>query len=421
MARMPCRPRVASLILCVTGLSAVTLLSGMPFAASAVAAESPPPTPRVEPEVGAADPYVITPERWLVSHRGGPRRFPEEGMRGYDASAASGFALEADARQLGDGTWVLLHDATVDRTMTGVTGAVDGLTLAQWQTARLRPAPSGRYPDDPAVTVVDFLQRQAGKVPILLELKAGDADGFVETVRAAAGAELPSVMVQSFDFAVAQRFGDAGLTPMFLMGAQIYPTVETIIGAGIRYVGVARSMDAASVAQLRAAGLVVVSYTVSTGVDLDIEFREGVHGVFTDDPWRMAVEGAFTPVSATSSRAQPQAGTSSAATASPIAAATTALVTPSTTADSEPAGTGPITTTTTTEARPAKATTLTGSARSAQSTQPAHSAPVARWGTVGGLEPAALIRLTAMVWGSTDPGLLVDGAATWSEHRPAEQ
>ena len=295
MARMPCRPRVASLILCVTGLSAVTLLSGMPFASSAVAAESPPPTPRVEPEVRAADPFVITPERWLVSHRGGPRRFPEEGMRGYDASAASGFALEADARQLGDGTWVLLHDATVDRTMTGVTGAVDGLTLAQWQTARLRPAPSGRYPDDPAVTVVDFLQRQAGKVPIVLELKAGDADGFVETVRAAAGAELPSVMVQSFDFAVAQRFGDAGLTPMFLMGAQIYPTVETIIGAGIRYVGVARSMDAASVAQLRAAGLVVVSYTVNTGVDLDIEFREGVHGVFTDDPWRMAVEGALHP------------------------------------------------------------------------------------------------------------------------------
>jgi glycerophosphoryl diester phosphodiesterase len=345
----------------------------------------------VEPAVGVDDPFAITPERWLISHRGGPKRYPEEGMRGYDASAAAGFALEGDARQLGDGTWVMLHDATVDRTMTGVTGAVEGLTLAQWKAARLRPAPFGRFPDDPPITVVDFLQRQAGSVPILLELKGGDADGFIDTVRTTAGAHLPSVMVQSFDFAVAQRFAEAGLTPMFLMGAQVYPTTQTIVDSGIRYVGVARTMDAESVSQLRAAGLVVVSYTVNTGQDLDAEFREGVNGIFTDDAWRMSIEAAFTPVSATISRRPQQ----------PAPAATA------------PAGAQPESSTQATVESAAAATPTVPDALPAPADTPGTSVTS---DTRDALDLTSLApRLAAMVWGSTDPGVLVDGAATWSQ------
>ena len=348
----------------------------------------------MEPAVGVDDPFAITPERWLISHRGGPKRFPEEGMRGYDASAAAGFALEGDARQLGDGTWVMLHDATVDRTMTGVTGAVEGLTLAQWKAARLRPAPFGRFPDDPPITVVDFLQRQAGSVPILLELKGGDADGFIDTVRTTAGAHLPSVMVQSFDFAVAQRFAEAGLTPMFLMGAQVYPTTQTIVDSGIRYVGVARTMDAESVSQLRAAGLVVVSYTVNMGQDLDAEFREGVNGVFTDDAWRMSIEAAFTPVSATISRRPQQ----------PAPAATA------------PAGAQPESSTQATVESAAVATPTVPDALPAPADTPDTPGTSVTSDTRDALDLTSLApRLAAMVWGSTDPGVLVDGAATWSQ------
>lgn len=234
---------------------------------------------------GTYSPFTATPSRWIIAHRGSPALYPEEGSRGYDRSRASGFALEADARQLKDGTWVLLHDATVDRTMYRATGRADQLTLSQWRAARLRAAPSGLYPTDAPVTLGDFLARYGGTAPILLEHKAGSVTGFISQIKSRGLQQ--SVMAQSFSWDTAQQFRSAGLIPMYLMGSNLPVAPAAIKAAGIRYVGVSKDMGPANVRALRAAGLVVVSYTVNTRSNFDYEVGQGVNGSFSDNPWAL--------------------------------------------------------------------------------------------------------------------------------------
>lgn len=70
----------------------------------------------------------------ITAHRGGARLWPEETLLAY-RSAASRWPdaiLEGDVHLSADGTVVMMHDATVDRTTDG-TGPVDQLTLARLQ------------------------------------------------------------------------------------------------------------------------------------------------------------------------------------------------------------------------------------------------------------------------------------------------
>ncbi len=85
-----------------------------------------------------------------VAHRGGAREVPENSMAGLTAAYARGTAqvLDLDTRMLGDGTLVVLHDATLDRT-TDTHGPVRELRLADWRKVRVRPragfpGPGGR-------------------------------------------------------------------------------------------------------------------------------------------------------------------------------------------------------------------------------------------------------------------------------------
>jgi glycerophosphoryl diester phosphodiesterase len=69
----------------------------------------------------------------LIAHRGGPAYQPENTMAAFQQAALDGAGwLEFDVQMTQDGTLVVIHDDTVDRTTDG-TGAVAGLTLAEVQ------------------------------------------------------------------------------------------------------------------------------------------------------------------------------------------------------------------------------------------------------------------------------------------------
>lgn len=233
-------------------------------------------------------PFSWNPSRWIIAHRGGPALYPEEGYRGYDASAASHFTLEADARQLKDGLWVLSHDDTVDRTIRGLSGLVNQLTAAQWlaPTTYLKPGRSNTYTRDHPATLGGFLLRYGGRYPILLELKAGSVPSFINMIKSHHLES--SVMVQTFNWRTALQFKAAGLTPMFLMGADLKKSPANewqIAAAGIHYIGVNKNMEGSQVAELRRAALVVVSYTVDTESSFLHDLGEGMNGSFSNDPW----------------------------------------------------------------------------------------------------------------------------------------
>lgn len=96
-----------------------------------------------------AHPYFDRSGPWVVAHRGGMDLAPENTLLAFERAEALGVdVLEMDLRFTSDGTIVLMHDATVDRTTDG-RGRIDGMTVEELQGLdagyRFEPAP-GVFP-----------------------------------------------------------------------------------------------------------------------------------------------------------------------------------------------------------------------------------------------------------------------------------
>ncbi|HEV2559883.1 MAG TPA: glycerophosphodiester phosphodiesterase family protein [Microvirga sp.] len=139
---------------------------------------------------------------WLtaapIAHRGLHDRangIVENTLTALDAAADRGFAIECDVQLTVDGDAVVFHDFVLDR-LTGETGPVAERTGADLARIAIAGTASDRIPTLPA-----FLDRLAGRVPLVLEIKSrfnGDmrlTDRTCEVLRSYRG----PVCVKSFD------------------------------------------------------------------------------------------------------------------------------------------------------------------------------------------------------------------------------
>lgn len=222
----------------------------------------------------------------VISHRGGPRIYPEHSMEGYIASSESGYVPEMDIQFLSDGTPVCCHDATVTRTMTGVTGNVSSLTPEQWRTARIKPVYEGGKTAKP-VFFSDVLDRLGGQILLMPEIKTGATTaqvGSVITMVKDRGLD-KAVILQSFDFEACKQIKAAGLEPLFLTGTTSSVTSATLVSEGIKYAGPSKSMSASLMQSLFFNnGIKVFPYTVNTLKEVSA-LPSAVSGYFSDDPW----------------------------------------------------------------------------------------------------------------------------------------
>ncbi|MCE4363915.1 glycerophosphodiester phosphodiesterase family protein [Xanthomonas hortorum] len=119
----------------------------------------------------------------VVAHRGCHAPAPEHGFK--DTAPENSLAalerciaigadvMETDVRRAADGTLVMLHDATVDRTTDG-TGKLSELTLADLQKLRLRSDEGGTQApltDQRMVTLDQMLARSKGHILLNLDVK----------------------------------------------------------------------------------------------------------------------------------------------------------------------------------------------------------------------------------------------------------
>lgn len=233
----------------------------------------------------------------IIGHRGAAGSAPENTLAGLRRAAELGArAVEFDVRLSADGSPILLHDDTLERTTDGA-GAAAALPFAAirrldaggWLGASFR---GERVPSlEEAVAVLKELGLGA-----VVELKPA-AGREAATARAALAvlarlwpAHLPLV-VSSFRPAAlaAARNAEPAITRALLVEslAGDWGGEAAALGCAALHAD-HRALDAAAVSAVRAAGLTPFAYTVNEPQRARALFGWGVAAVFTDYPDRLA-------------------------------------------------------------------------------------------------------------------------------------
>ncbi|MEU6390341.1 glycerophosphodiester phosphodiesterase [Streptomyces sp. NPDC046939] len=227
-----------------------------------------------------------------TAHRGGALEVPENSMAGLAAAFVRGSArvLDFDTRMLRDGTLVVLHDATLDRTTTAH-GPVAALDRAAWEGVRLRPDASlpGHWPRERPPTVAEVLDRFGGRTVLMLEAKdPRSLTGLARLIRVRGLTR--SVLVNSNRPAVAERAHRLGLVTQVWRSARQMRTDRPRRWAA--YVDVLdmdhTARDADLLRAVRSGVPHVWAHTVNTPGDRDRVLRLGCDGVITDAPGLLA-------------------------------------------------------------------------------------------------------------------------------------
>jgi glycerophosphoryl diester phosphodiesterase len=169
--------------------------------------------------LGRRRPGARTPQGWAVNfaHRGGAKIVPENTLEGFSEGLQAGAGvLELDVHTTADGTVVVIHDETVDRTTDG-SGAVHEMALPEVKRldAGYRFTPDGgkTYPyrgKGVSIPTMEEVYRKFTDVPINIEIK-GKRPGIEEAlwrIIEGAGAEERTLVV-SEDSGTIRRFREA--------------------------------------------------------------------------------------------------------------------------------------------------------------------------------------------------------------------
>lgn len=245
----------------------------------------------------------------VIGHRGAPAVAPENTAASFrEALKAEADLIELDYYVAKDGTHVVFHDKTLDRTTDAVEAfggeklpvvdrswvELSRLDAGSWYDARFAGEPIPQLNE-----ALDLIQ--SGSVT-LIERKHGPAKPLVEML--AEKKLTDSVVVQAFDWDYLKDV--AKLEPKIVIGAlgskELGPAQIEQVAAidGLDFVGWSyKDVTPAAVEALHAKNLKVFTYTVN-----DVEAAKqlvamGVDGIITDDP--KSVAAAIRPAAASAS------------------------------------------------------------------------------------------------------------------------
>ncbi|MEU5524176.1 glycerophosphodiester phosphodiesterase [Streptomyces sp. NPDC047860] len=227
-----------------------------------------------------------------AAHRGGAREVPENSMSGLMAAYRRGTAqvLDVDTRVLRDGTPVVFHDATLNRT-TFLGGEVRGLDAREWRGVRLRPRDRlpGSWRSERPPTVAEVLDRLGGRIVLMLEVKDPRGLGRLAELIRSRGLTR-SVFVNTNDPEVARRIHELGLPAQLWRSARQLRTDRPerwrsyvdLLDVDIR------TRDADLRRAVRSGIPRVWAHTVVTPAQRDRALALGCNGIITDAPARLA-------------------------------------------------------------------------------------------------------------------------------------
>ena len=230
----------------------------------------------------------------VQAHRGASALAPENTIAAFRKAAAQGAKwVELDVALLGDGTLVVIHDVTIDRTTSG-SGALgdmrranlDGLDAGSWF--------DGEFAGEPLPTL-DAVIAELGKLGLNanVEIKQHahhrSLDQLVQTVQAAIArrATQTEIMISSFDPAAlrAMHTLEPDLEMAMLWGRppEDWEAQLAAIPAGTIHMHF-KALSIGLLEETSKRGIKVRAWTCNNPVQLVSFWDAGLTGVITDDP-----------------------------------------------------------------------------------------------------------------------------------------
>lgn len=230
---------------------------------------------------GKSGPVVGQDYPVMIAHRGGLLEYPEGTMQAFRSSADLGAMLELDVWPLKDGTLVVNHDETVDRT-SNRTGKVADLTLTEWRQLRITDPKGG--PPAPAATLQDVLDEFEGTNTVLVpEIKDPNrVDEFIEQL----WPYRDQIIAQGPPGAIVARLAKSGIPTLQITNAP--ETVDII--PGVYAINMKETkITPAAIDRWQAEGVRLWAYMVNDQSRVDELIDMGIEGVMTDNPTLKAV------------------------------------------------------------------------------------------------------------------------------------
>jgi len=222
----------------------------------------------------------------VISHAACGGHAPENTLAGVRAALAFGAdAIEIDVQASADGTPVLMHDLTVDRTTSGK-GDLSSFTAEQLATLD-----AGGEPVPAFAQAIDLTR---GRALLVAEIKRpGCEEALADAVRSAGPPLGGDVMVWSFlpPALEAMRRAEPRLPGGLLIAPQSmgnWPAMrELTLRLGLQAVSVFHlSLDAEVVSQARRSGLTVYAWTADTEEHIQRLIELDVDGIVSNFPDR---------------------------------------------------------------------------------------------------------------------------------------
>jgi glycerophosphoryl diester phosphodiesterase len=228
----------------------------------------------------------------IAGHRGDRSIAPENTIPALQGALDSSLDfVETDLQLTADGVPVLIHDETVDRTTDG-SGAVVDLTFSQLRTldagSWYSPAFAGvRVPSfDEFLAIFQSSEKQA-----LLELKGFWTEDEVRLVvgKLAASGATHRVTFASFDFTTLMNLRSAAPEIPRVIIQRLLPADPVALAEHFHAIAILTSpgsveADHDAVADMHAAGLGLLLYTLNSKQRWSEALELGVDGIITDRP-----------------------------------------------------------------------------------------------------------------------------------------
>lgn len=121
---------------------------------------------------------------YVIAHRGAHNGIPENSLAAYQKAIDLGCDfVEIDVRTTRDGKFISMHNSTIDSYVSGKTGNISDLPLAEMRALDIGSRIGPEWKDTRVPTFEEILQLCRGKIGIYLDLKAASVPALVEIIK----------------------------------------------------------------------------------------------------------------------------------------------------------------------------------------------------------------------------------------------